>query len=867
MAQLSPMMQHYMQIKEENKNSIIFYRLGDFYEMFFDDAITASKELELELTGRDCGLEERAPMCGVPHHTCDAYIQKLVSKGYKVAICEQVEDPAAAKGLVKREIVRVVSPGTVTDGNMLDETKNNYLCSVCILDGVAGVCFADASTGDSFVTELSGEGVIDRVVSEIGRFLPSEVLLNAAAYESKQLISFLKNRINCVYECRNDDEFSSEFTDRYVSQHCPDNHAVFNGRSVLKSSFGCLAVYLCDSLKNEDSNINNISYYSDAQYMHLDISARTNLELTKNIKNRDKKGSLLWVLDETSSAMGKRLIKNWIEQPLLNPVEIIKRHNAVEELFNASSLRAELSDSLSKIYDIERIMTKIVYSSVNPREVKSLGFALMKFPKIKSLISSCSSKLISEVFNSIGDFSELAELINNAIIDNPPVIMKDGGYINEGFNEELDVLRSDMNGASDLLKEIERREKERTNIRTLKVGYNRVFGYYIEVSNSFKEMVPDDYIRKQTLTNGERYITEELKQIEARVLGAKERSIALEHTLFESLKSRIIEQQFEILNSARAIARLDVINSFATVAKKNNYVCPKLSNSGKINIINGRHPVVEKMIDSPFVPNDTVLDKNKNRCLIITGPNMAGKSTYMRQTALIVIMAQIGSFIPASSADIDLVDAIFTRIGASDDLAGGQSTFMVEMTEIANILKYATSDSLLILDEIGRGTSTYDGMSIARAVLEFVCDKKKLGAKTLFATHYHELTELESKLDGVVNYNIAVKKRGFDITFLRKIIKGGADESYGIEVAKLAGIPEVVIKRAKHILDSIDNKKINMSEVSDVTEIEEPDMQITFGNNAEKEIINMIRDIEVTTLTPIEALNILYDLNNKSKNI
>ena len=512
-------------------------------------------------------------------------------------------------------------------------------------------------------------------------------------------------------------------------------------------------------------------------------------------------------------------------------------------------------------------MTKIVYSSVNPREVKSLGFALMRFPIIKQLISSCSSKLINDIFESIGDFSKLSELIENAITDNPPVVMKDGGYIKEGFSEELDTLRNDMNGASDLLREIERREKDRTNIRTLKVGYNRVFGYYIEVSNSFKNMVPDDYIRKQTLTNGERYITEELKQIEAMVLGAKDRSIALEHTLFEQLKSIIINHQTEILSSARAIAKLDVINSFATVAKKNNYVCPKLSNNGRINIINGRHPVVEKMIDSPFVPNDSVLDKNSNRCLIITGPNMAGKSTYMRQTALIVIMAQIGSFVPASSADIDLCDAIFTRIGASDDLAGGQSTFMVEMTEIANILKYATSDSLLILDEIGRGTSTYDGMSIARAVLEFVCDKKKLGAKTLFATHYHELTELENNYEGIVNYNIAVKKRGFDITFLRKIIKGGADESYGIEVAKLAGIPETVIKRAKSILDSIDVKKINMSDVSDLDTIELNEEQITFSSNTQNDIIKELKELEVTTLTPIEALNILYELNNKSKNL
>jgi len=878
------MMRQYRDIKDKNSDSILFFRLGDFYEMFFEDAKLASKELELTLTGRDCGQEERAPMCGVPYHSCEAYIERLVKKGYKVAICEQTENPAQARGLVSREVVRVVTPGTVFESNMLDESRNNYLCAVCMTQTGTGLCFVDASTGEMHLTtvnETAKEAHELRVINEIGRFLPREVLLNNAAAGCENIIVFLQERISCRYEALPDEAFSAEAANKMLLSH-------FNKKDVLElgidsCSVACCAAgvalnYLYRTRMTGLQNISEIDVYSENEFMRLDVMTRRNLELCETMRGKDKRGSLLWVLDKTKTAMGKRLIRSWLEQPLINITKIGRRQNAVSELCNDSILLCELTDQLGGIYDMERIMTRIVYGTANCRELKALSCALSKMPQVKATLSAVKSKLLSETVNAIDPLEDIVQLVESAIVDEPPATVREGGMFKDGYSQQLDTLRNAMRDGKGFIAAVEQNEREKTGIKALKIGYNRVFGYYIEVTNSYKRQVPETYIRKQTLSNCERYITGELKELESTVLGAKESAVALEYELFEKLRKTVAEAIHRIQQTAGNIGVLDVLASFATVAAANGYVCPRLTLDGRINIKDGRHPVVELMQSTvPFVPNDALLDKNENRCAIITGPNMAGKSTYMRQIAVISLMAQTGSFVPAKSADICMVDAIFTRVGASDDLSMGQSTFMVEMNEVAHILKNATGNSLIILDEIGRGTSTFDGMSIARAVLEYAADKKRLGAKTLFATHYHELTELESILDGVVNYNIAVKKRGFDITFLRRIVRGGADDSYGIEVAKLAGVPNSVVTRAKAILGELEEshhgaRRGELGSPADqgrpaVSPAADAPEQISFSAAPQNALIEQLQGIDIDVLTPIEAMTKLYEFVNKAKKL
>lgn len=865
-SELSPMMKQYQAIKEQNRDCLLFYRLGDFYEMFFEDAKIASKELELVLTGRDCGLEERAPMCGVPFHSCEGYISRLVAKGYKVAICEQMEDPATCKGIVPREIIKVITPGTVTDGNMLDESRNNYLCSVYTAPDAVGVSFVDASTGEVQATSLKGEDRENRLISEVGRFVPSEIIMNGATEQFKEFGAFVRNKIGCLAEVKDEDYFDPVSAARRVSEHFARlsvSVPAFEDMEAARVAVGAELRYLSETQKDELGNITGLQLYSDSQYMQLDLSARRNLELTVNLRTREKRGSLLWVLDRTCTSMGRRMIRNWIEQPLLNPAAILRRQNAVAELFDHAALCDEIRDHLDGIYDIERIMTKVVCASVSPKELMTLSYALSFVPALKQTVASCESNLLRELYEEMDELRDVTESIRGALVDEPPAVLRDGGIIRPGYNPELDELLGDRSSSEGILTEIENREREQTGIKNLRVGYNRVFGYYIEVSNSFKNMVPETYIRKQTLTNCERFITQELKELEGRVLGSRQRAIQLEYELFCALRNQIAGEYQRILTTARAVTTLDVLQSLARVARENNYCMPSITTDGVICIKDGRHPVVEQMLDTPFVPNDTMLDQGENRCAVITGPNMAGKSTYMRQTAMITIMAQIGSFVPARSAQIGLVDAVYTRVGASDDLAGGQSTFMVEMAEVAEILKNATRHSLLIFDEIGRGTSTYDGMSIARAVVEFVSDKKKLGAKTLFATHYHELTELEELLEGVKNYNIAAKKRGFNITFLRRIVRGGADDSYGIEVAKLAGVPDSVVNRAKAILESLDRADISFAEADAAAQ--EREEQISFTDTGAASIVAELQKLDVNTLTPIEAMTTLFELSKQAK--
>ena len=867
MGELSPMMRQYLEIKEKNKDSLLFFRVGDFYEMFFDDAVTASRELELVLTGKDCGLEERAPMCGVPYHSCEGYIARLIEKGYKVAICEQVEDPSTAKGLVRRDIIRVVTPGTVLEDSMLDESRNNYLASV-IFDGKDfGLCFVDASTGSVNVTEITGSDVNNRVMSELGRFTPKEIITVKDFAEKREIVSFVKDRIPCCVTVIDDERFDSGIAAVAVCRQ-------FNVKNVndVGLSLGSMALralgaaidYLEKTQMGGMERISAVNLYTDNQYMRVDVTAMRNLELLETMRGKSKRGSLLWVIDKTKTAMGKRLIRRFIEQPLMDVMAIESRYNGVDELCSDSVLCAELREVLSGIHDMERLMTRIVYGTAGARELRSLCFTMSQLPSVKAMLADCRSRIISGTVASIDTLEDLCELIDKAIVDDPPFSVREGGIIRPGYNEDVDILRSDMTDGKSVISAIETEEREKTGIKTLKVRYNKVFGYYIEVTNSFKEMVPDRYIRKQTLTNCERYITEELKNIEARVLGAKEHSVQLEYKIFDGIRKTVAEALPRVQKTADAIALLDVLASFATVSLENNYCRPTLNANGSLNIVNGRHPVVELLSSTPFVPNDTVLDCGDNRCAIITGPNMAGKSTYMRQVAIIVILAQIGCFVPAQSAEVPITDAVFTRVGASDDLASGQSTFMVEMSEVAHILKNATSKSLLILDEIGRGTSTYDGMSIARAVLEFVNDKRKIGAKTLFATHYHELTTLETLIDGVKNYNVAVKKRGDDITFLRRIVRGGADDSYGVEVAKLSGIPSKVIERAKEILYSLENGEGTGK--ASITG-DEAEMQMTIELHGAKQLLEELKLTDVNTLTPIECMTVLNDFVRKAKEI
>ena len=862
MAELSPMMKQYFEIKENNKDSILFFRLGDFYEMFFDDAKLASRELDLTLTGRDCGQEERAPMCGVPFHSCEGYIQKLVQKGYKVAICEQTQNPAEAKGLVKRDVIRVITPGTVVESGMLDESKNNYIASLYSDGTDAGVCFCDVSTGQLFATELSGKIVADELKSQLISYNPHEVLLGGTLAGSVALGNFIGDKLIANVEKPDESEYTYlDCFDIILKQFGPKKAEAVKDRQMLVLSLGALLSYLYKTQMTGLERISNIEVYSVNQFMKLDFNTRRNLELTQTMLTKEKRGSLLWVLDKTRTAMGKRLMRSWIEQPLMNVATIIRRHSAVEELLNNTVKRLEITAALSGILDIQRIMTKIVFGSANARELRSLASASAELPAIKSLLEDSSSSYLKELYNSLDTLDDIYNLINNAIVEDPPFTVREGGMIKEGYNSELDSVRFDMTGSTSLLAQIEANEREKTGIPKLKVGYNRVFGYFIEVTNSYKDLVPDTYIRKQTLANCERYITQELKDLEARILGAKDKSVAMEYEIFTNIRKTVADNLARIEVTTSAIATLDVLCSLSTVASDNNYVKPDITLSSTLRLKNSRHPVVEVLLkNSMFVPNDVFLDCEANRVAIITGPNMAGKSTYMRQTALIVLMAQIGSFVPCESAEIGIVDAIYTRVGASDDLAAGQSTFMVEMSEVANIVKNATSKSLLVFDEIGRGTSTFDGMSIARAVLEFVVNKKHLGAKTLFATHYHELTVLETLMEGVKNYNIAVKKRGDDITFLRKIVRGGADESYGIEVAKLAGIPETIIRRAKTILKELSlaetNSDKNTVQKADTNE----DTQLSLLAPVNDVITDKLNSVDINTLTPIEAINLIYEL-------
>ena len=866
MAEFTPMMQQYFKIKENYKDAILFYRLGDFYEMFFEDAKTASRELELVLTGRDCGQEERAPMCGVPFHAAETYIARLVAKGYKVAVCEQTEDPTAAKGIVTRDVIRIVTPGTVTESIMLDESKNNYLACVVMLDGCAGLSFSDVSTGELYISEVSGASSAEKVINELARFAPAELITNNSVAENRMLRTYITRKTDILVSVKNDEAFdlkkNTEITETHFGKTLSELD--ISGMPLAVRALGGLLSYLFDTQKNSLANITEIKIYNDEKFLSLGAVTRRNLELTETERRREKKGSLLWVLDKTKTAMGKRMLRSWVEQPLVSVAGIVYRQNAVEELFERNQMRTELADAFSSINDLERITTRAVYGSANAKELRSLHQTAAVLPVIRQLIGGASSGMLKDIYSQIDELEDIRELIDSAIIEDPPFSVREGGMIKDGYYPELDELRSILNGGKDILARIELEEQEKTGIKKLKIGYNRVFGYYIEVLNSFKDYVPENYIRKQTLTNCERYITPELKELEAKVLGAQERITKLEYEIFCSVRDKVSDAQFRLRRTAAAIASLDAVCSLAYVAQNNGYVRPEVNLGDIIDIKDGRHPVVEKFLDgAPFVPNDTLLDSSENSAAIITGPNMAGKSTYMRQTAIIVLMAQMGSFVPARSASIGIVDSIFTRVGASDDLVGGQSTFMTEMSEVASILSNATERSLIILDEIGRGTSTYDGMSIARAVLEYVTDKKKIGAKTLFATHYHELTELEGKLKGVKNYNTSVKKRGDDITFLRRIVRGSADGSYGIEVAKLSGVPQSVVSRAKVILKELEDNGNASSPVKPQKVHEEEEMQLGMFSSVNSLVVEELKTLDVNTLTPIEALQKLYELKKK----
>ena len=872
MAEFTPMMQQYFKIKEQHKDEILFYRLGDFYEMFFDDAVVASKELELVLTGRDCGQEERAPMCGVPFHAAEGYIAKLITKGYKVAVCEQTENPALAKGLVTRDIVRIVTPGTVTESAMLDESKNNYLACVYMGEQAVGLVFCDISTSVIFACELCGEDIPVRAINELAKFSPTEILLSERAAADKKLTEYIHRKMNVPTSTVGENAFSLQNCTQCIEEYFKASltELALADKPCAVCALGQTIVYLKNTQRNDLDALTTVTVYTQDKFMKLDAAARRNLELTENERRREKKGSLLWVLDKTKTAMGKRMMASWLEQPLVSIGPITQRQNAVEELCANTALCMELADKLSDINDLERIVTRIVYGTANARELRALACTLAALPTFKNQLSGVHSNLLRTLASNLDPLQDLQMLIAEAIVDDPPFSVREGGIIRPGYNAELDELRTIESGGKTYLEEIENRERERTGIKKLKIDYNRVFGYYIEVSNQFKESVPADYIRKQTLVNGERFITSELKDLEAKVLGARERIGKLEYELFTDVREAAAAAQLSIRTTAAALAQIDVLCSLARVAVENGYTRPVVDLSDVIVIKEGRHPVVEKYLDDvPFVPNDTLLDCSENRCALITGPNMAGKSTYMRQTALIVIMAQIGSFVPAAEAQIGIVDAVFTRVGASDDLAAGQSTFMVEMSEVASILSNATAKSLVILDEIGRGTSTFDGMSIARAVLEYTNDRKKIGCKTLFATHYHELTEMENELPGIRNYNTCVKKRGDEITFLRRIVRGTADGSYGIEVALLAGIPKAVVNRAKVILrqlESEDGAKPVKNTIPDSVSIENlveenPQMSLLTGRN--DSVIEEIRALDINTLTPIEAMTKLYELKKK----
>lgn len=880
MAQLSPMMQHYMELKSNYKDCLVFYRLGDFYEMFFDDALTASKELEITLTGRDCGLEERAPMCGVPFHSADTYINRLVQKGYRVAIAEQVEDPKLAKGLVKREVIRVVTPGTILSTQALDESRNNYLMCIVYSDKSYGIAVVDVSTGDFMLTEVTDIKVL---TDEIFKFMPSEIICNDTFYMSGIDLDDIRNRVHTAVSALPAHYFSDDMCIQAIKEHFQVDR--ISGLGIEEygngiTAAGAALMYLTETQKNSLSNITKISPYQTGRYMILDTSTRRNLELTETLREKQKRGSLLWVLDKTKTAMGARTLRRYIEQPLIDRNEILMRQSAIDEFNNEYISREEIAEYLNPIYDLERLMGRICYQTANPRDLIAFKNSLAMLPHIKNLLSHFKSKLLKGICADLDTLDDITELIEASIVDDPPILIREGGIIKDGYNEEADRLRKAKTDGKDWLMKLESEEKEKTGIKNLRVKYNKVFGYYFEVTNSYLNMVPDYYVRKQTLTNAERFTTRELKELEDVILGAEDRLYALEYELFTEIRQSIAKEVLRIQKTAKAIAAVDVLVSLSVTATSNNYVKPSINEKNIIDIKGGRHPVVEKMLrDDQFIANDTYLDNKENRISVITGPNMAGKSTYMRQVAIICLMAQIGSFVPANSADICISDRIFTRVGASDDLASGQSTFMVEMTEVANILRNATKNSLLILDEIGRGTSTFDGLSIAWAVMEYISNIKILGAKTLFATHYHELTELEGCLSGVSNYCIAVKEVGDDIVFLRKIIRGGADKSYGIQVAKLAGVPDTVILRAKEIVEELVSADItiktreiaqysNISTKNTTTRPDEVELsQMTlFDTVKDDDIIEEIKNLDISVMTPIDALNVLNRLQNKLKN-
>ena len=865
MAELSPMMQQYMNIKNQHKDTILFFRLGDFYEMFFDDAILASRELEITLTGKECGLEERAPMCGVPFHAVDSYVSKLIEKGYKVAICEQLEDPKLTKGMVKRDVIRIVTPGTVIESNMLDEKKNNYIMSIFKNGLYYGIAICDISTGDFYATKIAESNNFSVLLDELAKYNPAELVTNSNLFNSSEEITEIKKRFKVYIDNFNDENFKYDehkLLEKYKITIDEELVESLDNYSLEASAINALLSYLTQTQKINLEHINHIKIYKLQKYMSLDITARRNLEIIERLHDRSKKGTLLWVLDKTATSMGGRMIRKWIGEPLLDINEITLRQDAVAVLKDDTILRGELEQNLKRVYDIERLVGKIAYGNCNGRELNSLKYSLKQMPQIKELIKNSSSKLIQKLESSLDVCEDITNLIDSAIVDDPPIGVKDGGIIKLGYNKDVDEYKRASTEGKQWLLELEQREREKTGIKNLRIGFNKVFGYYLEVTKSNINMVPNTYIRKQTLTNGERFITEELNELESKILGAEEKLVTLEYELFVEIRNHLSKNIKRLQNVANIVATLDVLASLAIVAEDMNYVKPIIDNSGEIDIKDGRHPVIEKMIDSgSFVANDTYLNKDTDRLSIITGPNMAGKSTYMRQVALITLLAQIGSFVPASYARIGIVDKIFTRVGASDDLSMGQSTFMVEMMEVAAILKDATPNSLIILDEIGRGTSTYDGLSIAWAVAEHISDKTKCGAKTLFATHYHELTELENKIEGIKNYSIAVKEKGEDIIFLRKIIKGGTDESYGIHVAKLAGVPQAVVKRANEILRSLERK--NMLGKKKEENKKQTDGQLNFYNYKLAEIAHELDKINLNELTPIDALNTLVKIKEK----
>lgn len=867
---VTPMMQQYLDIKEQYKDCILMFRLGDFYEMFFDDAVVASRELEIALTGRDCGLEERAPMCGVPYHSVDGYIARLIQRGYKVAICEQMEDPSQAKGIVRREVIKVVTPGTVTDTSMLDEKKNNYLVSIFAKKHMYGFAAVDVSTGYFATTRITWGNTLGKLLDEIAKYSPAEIITNRGFFDSRTAAGQLTGRFSAYVSQLDEEYFEDSFCTELLNGHFGPDALPEEDAELCVNASGALLYYLEQTQKSSPGHIQQITPYKLEEYMILDMTARRNLELTETMREKSRKGSLLWVLDRTMTSMGARMLRRWVEQPLINIGDINERLDAVAELKDKFMVRMELRELFRRVYDIERLISRIVLGNANCRDLIALKNSIGQIPYIKKMLENCGSELISKNNSLMDELDDMYGLIESSIVEDPPISVKDGGIIKSGFNEEVDRLRDAAANGKEWILSIESKEREKTGIRNLRIGYTKVFGYYIEVTKSYFHLVPQEYIRKQTLANCERYITQELKEMEETVLGAESSVVDLEYQLFVDIRQRVASQTARIKQTAKCIAELDVICSLAEVADRENYCKPAVTDDGVIRIEGGRHPVVEKMLEAgAFVPNDTLLDMDENRLAVITGPNMAGKSTYMRQVALIVLLAQIGSFVPADSAVISIADRIFTRVGASDDLAAGQSTFMVEMSEVAAILENATEKSLLVLDEIGRGTSTFDGLSIAWSVIEYISDTERVGSRTLFATHYHELTELEGKLPGVKNYCIAVREEGDGIIFLRKIIRGGADGSYGIQVAKLAGLPQSVTERAKELLKELEAADISKKRARNRNKAIEGQVEFFIPENPEgriaDEILEELRSVDISTLTPLDALNVLYRFQLKAR--